>query len=109
MFQGSLISKLKFIAFAAIAVIGLSFAAQPASAQWGSGYGGYGGYGGGYGGYGSGYGGYSQGGYHSPSMHYDRQFHGSSHWTPFRGYHSHGHYDNVPHYVPGHSHGGYRW
>jgi hypothetical protein len=103
MFQGSLLSKLKFAACAAIAVVGLGLAAQPASAQWGisfgsGGYGGYGGYGGN-----GGYGGYNRG----SSVHYHRQFHGYSHWTPGRGYHSHGHYDYVPHYTPRNSHGGH--
>jgi hypothetical protein len=41
--------------------------------------------------------------YHAPSVHYDRVYHPTySHWTRSRGYHSHGHYDTVPHYVPGH-------
>src|SRR5688572_161651 len=41
--------------------------------------------------------------YHAPSVHYDRVYHHEySHWTPHRGWHSHGHYDAVPHYVPGH-------
>lgn len=41
--------------------------------------------------------------YHPPSVHYDRVYHPEySHWTPSRGYHTHGHYDVVPHYTPGH-------
>jgi hypothetical protein len=41
--------------------------------------------------------------YHPPSIHYDRVYHHDySHWTPYRGWHSHGHYHAVPHYVPGH-------
>lgn len=41
--------------------------------------------------------------YHGPSMHYDRTYHRDySHWTPGRGYHSHGHYHSRPHYTPGH-------
>jgi len=41
--------------------------------------------------------------YHPPSVHLDRVYHHDySHWTPRRGWHSHGHYDVVPHYVPGH-------
>jgi hypothetical protein len=41
--------------------------------------------------------------YHGPSLHYDRTYHRDySHWTPLRGNHSHGHYDSVPHYTPGH-------
>lgn len=41
--------------------------------------------------------------YHPPSVHYDQQYHVESyHWTPGRGLHTHGHYDAVPHYVPGH-------
>ncbi len=43
--------------------------------------------------------------YHAPSMHYDRVYHADSyHWTPSRGRHTHGHYDVVPHYTPGHHH-----
>ncbi len=41
--------------------------------------------------------------YHAPSVHYHSQYHHEySHWTPYRGWHSHGHYDAVPHYTPGH-------
>jgi hypothetical protein len=41
--------------------------------------------------------------YHGPSVHYDTYYHHEySHWTPWRGWHSHGHYDTVPHYTPGH-------
>lgn len=41
--------------------------------------------------------------YHAPSVHSDRVYHPTrTHWTPFRGVHTHGHYDVVPHYVPGH-------
>jgi hypothetical protein len=41
--------------------------------------------------------------YHAPSVHYHRVYHPEySHWTPYRGWHTHGHYDHVPHYVPGH-------
>lgn len=41
--------------------------------------------------------------YHAPSVHYDEVYHETyRHWTPFRGWHSHGHVDVVPHYVPGH-------
>ncbi|MCP4589822.1 MAG: hypothetical protein GY842_03685 [bacterium] len=69
----------------------------------------------GYGGirYGSGYGGYNRGYsyhrsyrapvYHAPSVHLDRVYHHDyNHWTPRRGLHSHGHYDLIPHYTPGH-------
>lgn len=43
--------------------------------------------------------------YHPPSVHYDRVYHADRlHWTPGRGLHTHGHYDLVPHYVPGHYH-----
>ena len=72
----------------------------------GQGYGGYGGYGsqGLYGG--SGYGGYGRSSvpvYHPPSVHTDRVFHPTrTHWSLLRGVHTHGHYDNVPHYTPGH-------
>jgi hypothetical protein len=41
--------------------------------------------------------------YHAPSVHYHRVYHPEySHWTPHRGLHTHGHYDYVPHYTPGH-------
>ncbi len=41
--------------------------------------------------------------YHRPSVHYHRVYHPTrSHWTPGRGWHTHGHIDYVPHYVPGH-------
>ncbi|HEY8505139.1 MAG TPA: hypothetical protein VIL46_11195 [Gemmataceae bacterium] len=41
--------------------------------------------------------------YHPPSVHYDRVYHPTrTHWTPLRGWHTHGHYDVVPHYTPGH-------
>ena len=41
--------------------------------------------------------------YHAPSVHYDQVYHPEYlHWTPGRGVHTHGHYDVVPHYVPGH-------
>lgn len=41
--------------------------------------------------------------YHRPSVHYDRVYHPTRlHWTRSRGLHTHGHYDRVPHYVPGH-------
>lgn len=41
--------------------------------------------------------------YDPPSVHYDRVYHPDyQHWTPSRGFHTHGHYDLVPHYVPGH-------
>jgi hypothetical protein len=41
--------------------------------------------------------------YHGPSVHYDPVWHHEyNHWTPRRGWHSHGHFDAVPHYVPGH-------
>lgn len=80
--------------------------------RYGSGYkyGGYGSYGSGYrGGYGGGgyggYGGYGYNGpvYHAPSVHYDRVYHPErTHWTPNRGWHTHGHFDLVPHYTPGH-------
>lgn len=72
--------------------------------------GGYGHGGHNHGGYGRG-GAYGYGGgrgfrapiYHAPSIHYDRVYHADTlHWTPGRGLHSHGHYDVVPHYTPGH-------
>ena len=55
--------------------------------------------------YGGGYGGYGRTAsvYHGPSVHYDRVYHPTrTHWTPYRGLHTHGHYDRVRHYVPGH-------
>jgi hypothetical protein len=49
--------------------------------------------------------------YHAPSIHSDQRYHAdSNHWTLRRGLHTHGHYDSVPHYVPGHidtRHGGH--
>ena len=34
-----------------------------------------------------------------PTFHYDYYYHHEYyHWTPWRGLHSHGHYDAVPHY-----------
>ncbi len=93
---------------AVLAVVGLATSSVQAGGPYG--YGGHnhgwhgGGYGGGYGGYGGGYGGgFRAPIYHGPSVHYDRQYHADySHWTPGRGFHSHGHYDIVPHYTPGH-------
>ena len=66
----------------AVAVVGLgSLFAQPANAQW----------------WGSGP------VYHAGSVHYHRTYHPTStHWTPSRGLHTHGHYDYRPHYIPGH-------
>jgi hypothetical protein len=47
--------------------------------------------------------GYSRPIYHAPSVHLDRVYHPTStHWTPSQGLHTHGHYDTVPHYTPGH-------
>jgi len=41
--------------------------------------------------------------YHPPSVHTDYRYHAESyHWTPWQGLHTHGHYDAVPHYTPGH-------
>lgn len=53
---------------------------------------------------GYGYGGSRSGAvYDPPSVHYDRVYHADRlHWTPGRGLHTHGHYDLVPHYTPGH-------
>ncbi len=43
--------------------------------------------------------------YHAPSIHVDRTYHVDSyHWTPYRGLHTHGHYDYTPHSTPGHLH-----
>ena len=58
-------------------------------------------HGGGYGGYG-GYG-FTSPIWHGSSVHLDRVYHPTrTHWTPSRGWHTHGHFDYVPHYVPGH-------
>jgi hypothetical protein len=47
----------------------------------------------------------SVGSWHAPSVHYDRVYHPTQvHWTPNSGWHTHGHYDVVPHYTPGHVH-----
>ena len=104
-----------FLSLAAVTVLGL-VAASSASAQgWGisvnRGYG----YGGGaygayyaqpsyaYAGPSYGYRGYNGPVYHAPSLHYDRVYHADyGHWTPGRGYHTHGHTHVVPHYTPGH-------
>ncbi len=41
--------------------------------------------------------------WHSSSVHYDRVYHPTHlHWTPSSGWHTHGHYDVVPHFTPGH-------
>jgi hypothetical protein len=41
-------------------------------------------------------------GHYGPSLHYDRVYHPEySHWTPRSGWHTHGHYDLVPHVTPG--------
>jgi len=98
------------IAGTIVLAVGL-FCTAEAKAQCSYGYGGgyssgYGGHGGGYGGYGGGYGGgcnTSRPIWHGPSVHYDRVYHPTRvHWTPRRGLHTHGHYDYVPHFVPGH-------
>ena len=61
--------------------------------DWGYGWGGYGG------------GHYHAPSYHGPSLHYHRTYHPTYyHYTPYGGLHSHGHYDYVPHYTPGHYH-----
>ena len=97
---------MKRFMLAVMALSGLAFAATPASAQqygyqggWGSQQYGQSGYG-----YNAVYG-YRQSGpvYHPPSVHQDQVYHPTrTHWTPFRGFHTHGHYDSVPHYTPGH-------
>jgi hypothetical protein len=84
----------KTLSLAAAMILAVS-----ATAQADHFHGGFGGYGGGYGGYG----GYSQPIFHGPSVHLDPVYHAtSSHWTPSQGWHTHGHIDYVPHYVPGH-------
>ena len=100
--------------FGLIAAAAFTFAnVDSASAQCG--YGGGYGYGGGVvsiGFGGGGYGGviqntsyYGSPIYHGPSVHYDRVYHPTRlHWTPGRGLHTHGHFDRVPHFVPGHFH-----
>jgi len=87
------------ITLAVLAVCGLAASTAQAGGPYGGyGYGGYGGYGGGFG-----YGCYRGPIYHAPSVHFDRQYHVDyQHWTPGRGFHTHGHYHNVPHYTPGH-------
>jgi len=41
--------------------------------------------------------------YHQPTVHYDRVYHQDYlQWTPNRGIQSRGHFDTVPHFVPGH-------
>jgi hypothetical protein len=41
--------------------------------------------------------------YHPPTIQYRKVYHPTKlHWTPKRGLHSHGHFDYVPTYVPGH-------
>jgi hypothetical protein len=43
--------------------------------------------------------------YHSPSVHFHTTYHPTHlHWTPYRGWHTHGHYHVTPHYTPGHFH-----
>jgi hypothetical protein len=43
--------------------------------------------------------------YHAPSVHFHRTYHPDFyHWTPSRGFHSHGHFHVEPHYTPGHFH-----
>lgn len=86
-----------------------AFSASQAQAGGGHGYGGgrYVGTGHGYSSYAGfgygGYGGYNGPVYHAPSVHLDSVYHPEySHWTPGRGFHTHGHYDLVPHYTPGH-------
>ena len=91
----------RMLKFAVLGMIVVAVAALgapgEASAQWGAGYG-YNTYRG----YGQSYG-YNGPIYHAPSVHYDRVYHPTtSHWTPWRGWHTHGHYDYVPHYTPGH-------
>ena len=58
--------------------------------------------------YGRGFGGYQGPSYRAPAVHFDRVYHPTtSHWTPSRGYHTHGHYDSVPHFTPRYNGGGY--
>jgi len=87
----------------ALVLMSSSAMAQGYSGSYGSGYGNYSGSRN-YGNRSSYYRGRSNGPiYHSPSMHYDRVYHPEyQHWTPNRGWHTHGHYDLVPHYTPGH-------
>lgn len=81
---------------AGLAAIGFALLTGGASQAQGYGAGGYG--------YGQpNYGGFRAPAYHPPSVHTDLQYHPTrTHWTPFRGVHTHGHYDAVPHYTPGH-------
>ena len=116
-----MIPTLRWMLTAGVVAVGLVVADAPAAKAQGPGYGGFGhgGYGGGAGNYG-GYGGAGNYGggafqtrpvYHPPSVHYDQTYHPTrTHWAPFRGVHTHGHYDVTPHYTPGHldtQHGGH--
>jgi len=98
-------------------VLALSFVPSLAQAQYGNyNRGQNGNYNGGYngnynGGYNGGYGqqqnhGHNHGSgpvYHGPSVHYDRVYHPTGiGFSLFRGIYTTGHYDAVPHYVPGH-------
>jgi hypothetical protein len=43
--------------------------------------------------------------FHAPSLHFHRVYHPTHlHWTPSRGWHTHGHVHTVPHFTPGHFH-----
>ena len=82
----------------------LFLSSTTANAQYGT-YGGYGIYGQTqpYSGFQGNFGGYTGPVYHQPSVHYDRVYHPTTtHWTPGRGLHTHGHTHLVPHYTPGH-------
>ncbi len=66
------------VAVLAVVVAAGLATAQPAQAQWGPVW-------------------------HPGSTHYHRVYHPTRvHWTPGRGWHTHGHYDYVPHRTQGH-------
>lgn len=82
----TLISFRKSLTLAAVAAALLVFSASDAQAGWGHKH-------------------HSHSGpiYHGPSLHFDTYYHHDYyHWTPWRGWHSHGHTHTVPHFTPGH-------
>lgn len=89
---------LRTTVMASVLALGLALTnPSESSAQgWGFGHGhGHGHFGG--------FGGFATPVYHPPSFHFDTIYHHDYyHWTPLRGWHSHGHFHTVPHFVPGH-------
>jgi hypothetical protein len=91
--KGASVMRKLTITLAVLALCGLATTTAQAGHYHGGGF-----YGGGFN-----YGGSRGPIYHAPSVHLDRVYHPDySHWTPGRGVHTHGHYDVVPHYTPGH-------